>query len=312
MEGLIVAIVLAVLALVILVKTAVIVPQMNRYVVERLGKYKTSMDAGFHILVPFIDKVGYKFSLKETVIDTPKQSCVTRDNVVVDIDGVIYIQVMDAKQAAYGIDNYLIAATQLAQTTLRSVIGTYELDKTFEEREEINRKVVDAVDQAASSWGIKVLRYEIKDITMPQPILESMQKQMQAEREKRAAVLKSEGEREAAINQSLGEKERAINESLGYRERLKNEAAGEAAQIEAVATATAEGIRSVALALQENGGHGAASLRLAEQYIEQFGKLAKETNTMILPINLADIGGTVAGLTKVLDEVRNKGSFKLS
>jgi len=303
-ESIIVLGVFAVIIIVLLVKTAVIVPQRSEFVVERLGKYRQSLSAGFHILVPFIDKVAYKRSLKEEVMDIPSQDCITTDNVTVSIDGILYIQVVDSKLSAYGIDDYKFAAGQLAQTSLRSVIGKIELDRTFEERESLNQQVVAAIDEAAQNWGVKVLRYEIKDITPPQSVMESMEKQMRAEREKRAAIATSEGERQSRINRAEGLKKEAIAVSEGEKQRRINEAEGQAQEIELVATATAEGIKKVAESLNLDGGETAANLRVAEKYIAEFGNLAKESNTMIIPANMGDISSMVATVMSVLGHAK--------
>ncbi|MYC67722.1 MAG: paraslipin [Acidobacteriia bacterium] len=285
---------LVVLAVVVIAKTAVVVPQQSQYVVERLGRYAGTLDAGFHILVPFLDAIRYKHSLKESAVDIPEQICITSDNVQVGVDGVLYLKVLDAKRASYGIGNYLFAITQLAQTTLRSEIGKIELDKTFEERAHINTQVVDELDKATDPWGVKVLRYEIKNINPPHDVLAAMEKQMRAEREKRATILDSEGVRDAAINTAEGEKQKIIKESEATKQQQINEAQGEAAAITTVATATAEGIRMVAEAINAPGGYQAVQLRVAEQYVEKLGMLAKENNTMILPANLADVSSIIA------------------
>lgn len=253
-ESLYVVVVLAVLMVVLLVKTAVVVPQRSEFIIERLGKFSKSLGAGFHILVPFLDKVAYKRSLKEEVMDIPSQDCITTDNVSVSVDGVLYLQVIDSKLSAYGIDNYRLAASQLAQTSLRSVIGKIELDRTFEERESLNQRVVAAIDEAAQNWGVKVLRYEIKDITPPQSVMDAMEKQMKAEREKRAAIATSEGDRQSRINRAEGLKKEAIAVSEGEKEKRINEAEGQAREIELVASATAEGIRKIAESLSLAGG----------------------------------------------------------
>jgi len=268
---------------VVLIKTAVVVPQRNEYVVERLGKYRTTLGAGFHILIPFFDKVAYKRNLKEEPIDISAQSCITADNVTMQVDGVLYLQVINAQQSAYGVQDYRYAAIQLAQTSLRSAIGKIQLDNTFEARESLNMQVVEALDEATQNWGIKVLRYEIKDIEPPRTVLEAMEKQMRAEREKRAEIFRSEGERQSLINLAEGQKMKMINE-----------ADGRAQEILRVAEATAEGIRRVAEALSLPGGQEAASLEVAKKYLDEFGKLAKENNTMILPGNLMDVAGMVA------------------
>jgi regulator of protease activity HflC (stomatin/prohibitin superfamily) len=281
-------------AIIVLAKTAVVVPQQNAYIVERLGKYSGTLQAGFHILTPFIDVVRYKLSLKEQAIDIPEQICITRDNVQVAVDGVLYLKVMNPERAVYGISDYIFAIAQLAQTTLRSEIGKIDLDKTFEERTNINTAVVSELDKASEPWGVKVLRYEIKNITPPKDVLSAMEKQMRAEREKRALILTSEGQRDSAINTAEGEKQRVIKASEAARMRQINEAEGQAQAILTVANATAEGIRRIAAAIQEPGGMEAVNLRVAEQYIQQFGNLAKQTNTLILPANLADLGGLIA------------------
>ena len=303
-ESLIVVVILAVIVVVILFKTATVVPQRSEYIVERLGKYSKSLSAGFHILIPFLDKVAYKRSLKEEVLDIASQDCITTDNVSVSVDGVLYLQVMDSKLSAYGIDNYRLAASQLAQTSLRSVIGKIELDRTFEERESLNQQVVAAIDEAAQNWGVKVLRYEIKDITPPQSVMDAMEKQMKAEREKRAAIATSEGDRQSRINRAEGLKKEAIEVSEGEKQKRINEAEGQAKEIELVAFATAEGIRKIAESLSLAGGTTAANLRVAEQYIAQFGKLAKENNTMIIPSNMGDVSSMVATVMSVLEHAK--------
>ncbi len=299
---------IALLALILVIKTAVVVPQRSAFIVERLGKFAQTLEAGFHVLIPFVDVIRYRHSLKEVALDVPEQNCITRDNVVVAVDGILYLQVVDPVKASYGINNYGYATQQLAQTTLRSLIGKLELDRTFEERETINAGVVDALDKAAEPWGIKVTRYEIKDIRLPGPIQDAMEKQMRAEREKRATIAKSEGDRQSTINIAEGNRQEAIavsegirvkliNESEGEKAKLVNEAQGRAQQIELVAKATANGIREVASALQAAGGIDAMNLRIAEQYVAEFGKLAKESNTLIIPSNLSDLAGTVAAVT---------------
>jgi regulator of protease activity HflC (stomatin/prohibitin superfamily) len=292
--SLIALIVFVLFAIIVLAKTAVVVPQQNAYIVERLGKYSATLQAGFHILTPFIDVVRYKLSLKEQAIDIPEQICITRDNVQVAVDGVLYLKVMNPERAVYGISDYIFAIAQLAQTTLRSEIGKIDLDKTFEERTNINTAVVSELDKASEPWGVKVLRYEIKNITPPKDVLSAMEKQMRAEREKRALILTSEGQRDSAINTAEGEKQRVIKESEAARMKQINEAEGQAQAILTVANATAEGIRRIASAIREPGGMEAVNLRVAEQYIQQFGNLARQTNTLILPANLADLGGVIA------------------
>lgn len=284
----------------VLYKTAVVVPQRNEYVVERLGKYHETLEAGFHILIPFIDRVAYRRNLKEEPLDVPSQSCITADNVRLEVDGVLYIQVVDSQLSAYGIADYHFAAIQLAQTSLRSAIGKITLDKTFEARETLNLQVVDALDEAAENWGVKVLRYEIRDIQPPSSVLEAMEKQMKAEREKRAEIARSEGERQARINRAEGEKAEAIALSEGEKTRRINEAEGRAQEILKVAEATAQGIRQVAAALNEAGGKDAANLEVAQKYVDQFGRLAKAGNTLIIPANLTDLPSMVATVMSTL------------
>jgi len=293
-EGLFVLLVLAALVVVIVAKTAVVVPQQSAYVVERLGKYAATLDAGFHILVPFIDRIRYKHSLKEAAIDIPEQVCITRDNVQVSVDGILYLKVLNPQRASYGISDFHFALIQLGQTTLRSEIGKIELDRTFEERTNINIQVVNELDKASEAWGVKVLRYEIKNITPPKGVLDAMEKQMRAEREKRAVILTSEGERDAAINQAEGEKQQVIKASEAKKQQQINEAEGGAAAILAIAQATAEGLRKVAETIQVPGGQEAVQLRVAEQYITKFGELAKTTNTLILPATVSDVGSMIA------------------
>ena len=296
--------VLVVFIIVVLVKTAVVVEQQYEYVIERLGKYRTTLEAGFHILIPFFDKVAYKRSLKEQSIDIPAQTCITADNVSMEIDGCLYLQVVNSRLSAYGIDNYHYAVAQLAQTSLRSAIGKISLDNTFEARENLNQQVVDALDEASQNWGVKVLRYEIKDIQPPKSVLEAMEKQMRAEREKRAEIAKSEGERQSTINRAEGDRSEAIARSEGEKMRRINEAEGQAQEILKVAEATAEGIRRVAEALSSPGGQDAANLDVAKKYLDQFGKLAKENNTMIVPANLADVSSMVATVMSTLEHTR--------
>ena len=297
--GVIVAIAIAFVILVIIAKTAVVVPQQSAYVVERLGRFAGVLSAGFHILIPFLDVIRYRHTLKEVAIDIPAQVCITRDNVQVGVDGILYLKVMNAERASYGIADYGFAISQLAQTTLRSEIGKIDLDKTFEERMNINMQVVQELDKASEPWGVKVLRYEIKNITPPHDVLAAMEKQMRAEREKRAVILNSEGQRDAAINNAEGEKQQVIKASEARRQQQINEAEGEANAILAVARATAEGIRQVADAIRQPGGFEATQLRVAESYIQQFGELAKTNNTMILPANVADTAAMVATAMKV-------------
>lgn len=304
--GTIIAIVIAVFLVIVILKMARVVPQREAFVVERLGKYSKTLEAGFHILVPFLDKVAYKHSLKEVAMDVPPQSCITRDNIMIEVDGVLYMQVLDPKKASYGIENYFYAATQLAQTTLRSEIGKLELDKTFEEREAINSNLILALDKASDSWGIKITRYEIANIAPPQSVKEALEKQMRAERERRAQVAHSEGVMESQINVAEGHKQDVIKRSEAEKMRQMNEAEGKAREIELLAVATAEGIGKIAEAINGPGGPDAVNLRIAEQYVKEFGNLAKESTTMILPASLSDIGGTVAGLSTVLDKIKKR------
>jgi regulator of protease activity HflC (stomatin/prohibitin superfamily) len=298
----IVLIFLAIVILIIIAKTAVVVPQQSAYVVERLGRFAGVIQAGFHILIPFFDVIRYRHSLKEGAYDIPAQVCITRDNVQVGVDGILYLKVMNAERASYGISDYIFAISQLAQTTLRSEIGKIDLDRTFEERMNINAQVVAELDKASEPWGVKVLRYEIKNITPPHDVLAAMEKQMRAEREKRAVILTSEGQRDAAINAAEGDKQQVIKASEARRQQQINEAEGQANAILAVAKATAEGIRQVAEAIKQPGGLEATQLRVAEHYVTQFGELAQKTNTMILPANVADVAGMVATAMKVFKQ----------
>jgi regulator of protease activity HflC (stomatin/prohibitin superfamily) len=301
------AIGIAILAIVTIWNTAKIVPQKQAFVVERLGKYRTTLKAGLHILIPFIDRVAYRHSLKETAVDVPPQNCITRDNIQVEVDGVLYLQILDPVKASYGIQDFLFASTQLAQTTMRSEMGKLELDRTFEERVMINGAIIKAVDKASDPWGVKVTRYEIKNINPPRTVTDALEKQMRAEREKRAAIAESEGHRQAQINIADGEKQQAIKASEGEKLRLVNEAEGRAREIELVANATAGGIRAIAAAINEPGGYDAVNLRVAEQYIGEFGNLAREGNTLIIPTNLADVGGLVAAATSVIKNTQAGG-----
>ncbi|MEN6334008.1 MAG: stomatin-like protein [Phycisphaerales bacterium] len=296
----IILVALLVFAFIVFVKMIRIVPQKQAFIVERLGKYASTLDAGFHVLVPFVDKVSYRHTLKEQAIDVPPQQCITKDNIAVEVDGILYMQVVDPKLASYGIDNYRFASIQLAQTTMRSVIGKLDLDRTFEERDTINTVIVAAVDRASEPWGIKVTRYEVKNIMPPQSIKDAMEKQMRAEREKRAEIAVSEGDRQAKINRAEGEKREAIARSEGEKQKRINEAEGRAVEILQVAEATAEGIRKIAFAINDKGGAEAVNLRIAEQYLAEFGKLAKTNNTMIIPSDLADIAGVIKAASSVI------------
>ena len=304
MEGLIVTIVIAIAAIIFLRNLIIVVPQQEARVIERLGKYSKILNAGFYILLPFVDRVAYRHTLKEQSIDIPEQLCITRDNVQVGVDGVLYMQVLDAERASYGIADYDMAITQLAQTTLRSEVGKIDLDKTFEERGAINFAVVSELDKASDPWGVKVLRYEIRNINPPRDVLEAMEKQMRAEREKRAAILNSEGMRDSNINQAEGEKQKVIKESEAKKQQQINEAEGEAQAILTVANATAEGVRAIAGAIKSDGGDEAVQLRVAEQYIETFGNLAKSGNSLIIPSNLSDVSSIIASAMTVIKHDR--------
>mgnify|MGYP001188358600 FL=1 len=301
----IVFVLIAVLVVIVIAKTARVVPQQNAFVVERLGKYQKTLEPGFHILLPFVDVIRYKHGLKERAVDIPEQICITRDNVQVGVDGVLYLKVMDPKRASYGVGEYLFAIIQLAQTTLRSEIGKIDLDRTFEERTSINIQVVNEVDKASDPWGIKVLRYEIKNITPPQDVLAAMEKQMRAEREKRAVILTSEGERDAVINEAEGAKQQVIKASEAAKQQQINEAEGEAQAILAVAEATAGGITRVAEAIRGPGGPDAVQLKVAQDYIEKFGELARTNNTMILPASVADAASMMATAMSIINQSKN-------
>jgi regulator of protease activity HflC (stomatin/prohibitin superfamily) len=295
-----------ILAFILISSMVKVVPQRTAIIVERLGKYKATFTAGFQILIPFIDKIRYRHTLKEQAIDVAPQICITRDNIAVEVDGILYLQILDPQKASYGIDNYRFASIQIAQTTMRSVIGKLELDKTFEERETINVSIVDAVDKASEPWGVKVTRYEVKNISPPQSIRDAMEKQMRAEREKRAVIAESEGTRQAKINNADGDKQEFILKSEGEKQRRINEAAGRASEIEQVAVATANGLRAIAKAISDENGLNAVNLRIAEQYLNGFANLAKLNNTIILPSNLTDVAGIVATATSMFNEVKDK------
>lgn len=302
--GTIILIVLIIFLLIAFMSTFKVVPQRTVYIIERLGKYSRTLDAGFHILIPFIDKVAYRQNMKEQAIDVASQICITRDNIAVEVDGILYLQVIDPQKASYGIDNYKFAVVQISQTTMRSIIGKMELDKTFEERETVNGSIVEAVDKASGPWGIKVSRYEVKNISPPQSIRDAMEKQMRAEREKRALIAESEGDKQAKINRAEGDKQEAIAKSEGEKMRRINEAAGRAAEIEMVAVATAKGITEIAQSINAEGGMNAVNLRIAEQYLTEFGKLAKTNNSMIVPADLSDIAGIISSITSVLNKTK--------
>jgi regulator of protease activity HflC (stomatin/prohibitin superfamily) len=285
---------------ILFVNTIRIVPQRSAFIVERLGKFNATLEAGFHMLIPFTDKVSYKHTLKEQALDVPSQICITKDNISVEVDGILYLQVMDPMKASYGINNYQFAAAQLAQTTMRSVIGKLDLDRTFEERDTINTAIVEAVDKASEPWGVKVTRYEVKNIVPPQSIKDAMEKQMRAEREKRALIAESEGDKQAKINRAEGDKQEMIAKSEGEMQKRINEAEGRGREIERVAAATALGIREIAQAINEEGGMNAVNLRVAEQYLGAFSNLAKTNNTIILPNNLTDVAGMIATAMSVM------------
>ena len=306
-NGLVLALVVLALAVVFVAQAVKVVPQQHAWVVERLGKFHKVLGPGLNILVPFIDRVAYRHLLKEIPLDVPSQVCITKDNTQLTVDGVLYFQVTDARLASYGSSNYVSAITQLAQTTLRSVIGKLELDHTFEERDLINARVVAALDEAAMNWGVKVLRYEIKDLTPPDVILHAMQAQITAEREKRALIAASEGRKQEQINIATGEREASIQRSEGDRQAEVNRAMGEAAAISAVADATARAIERIAAAIRHQGGLEAVNLQVAEKYVDALGKLAKENNTMIVPANLADVSTLVATATSVIRQAAPRG-----
>jgi regulator of protease activity HflC (stomatin/prohibitin superfamily) len=293
-------IVIALVVVILVAKSSAVVPQQSAFVVESVGRYSRTLQAGFHILIPFVERVAYRHSLKEQAIDVAEQVCITRDNVQVGVDAVLYMQVLDPHLASYGITNYGFAISQLAQTTLRSEIGKIELDRTFEARGTINANVVAELDKASVAWGVKVMRYEIKNITPPKDVLSAMEKQMRAEREKRAVVLTSEGERDAKINQAEGDKQRVIKASEANKQQQINEAEGQAAAILAVATATADGLRLVGSALGDRGGIEAMQLRIGEEYVRQFGKMAKESTTLVIPGQLSDLASVVAMATSII------------
>lgn len=292
----------AIVVVIFIAKSVVIVPQQNAYLIERLGKYHATFFAGIGFTVPFMDRIAYKHTLKEIAIDIPEQVCITRDNVQVGVDGVLFVQVVEPRMASYGIANYVFAISQLAQTTMRSEVGKIDLDKTFEERTTINSAIVGAINDAAKIWGVKVLRYEIKNIVPPKSVLLAMEKQMQAEREKRATILQSEGQKQSEINVAEGQKQKVVLESEAARQRQINEAAGQAEAIRAVAQATADGIKMVAASIKVDGGMEAVQLRVAEKFVGEFGHLAKETNTLILPANLGDISSLIATAMTVVKQ----------
>ena len=295
-----IALIVLVAAVIFVVQALKVVPQQHSWVVERLGRFHSALSPGLNIVIPFIDRIAYRHILKEVPLDVPSQVCITRDNTQLQVDGILYFQVTDPKLASYGTSNYILAVSQLAQTTLRSVIGKMELDKTFEERDHINSAVVAALDEAASNWGVKVLRYEIKDLTPPKEILHAMQAQITAEREKRALIAASEGRKQEQINIATGEREASIQRSEGEKQAAINHAQGQAEAIKAVATANAQAIQQVAQAIKSPGGIEAVNLKVAEKYVEAFANVAKEGNTLILPSNMADMGSLIATALSVL------------
>ena len=310
MQSEIVALLFFVIAAVFVARSVKVVPQQHAWVVERLGKYHATLTPGLNFLVPFVDRLAYQHSLKEIPLEVPSQVCITRDNTQLTVDGIIYFQVTDPMRASYGSSNYVFAITQLAQTLLRSVIGKMELDKTFEEREAINASVVSALDEAATNWGVKVLRYEIKDLTPPKEILHAMQAQITAEREKRALIAASEGRKQEQINIATGEREAAIQKSEGDRQAAINRAQGQASAILAIAEASAEAIRKTAAAIQSPGGEAAVNLKVAEQYVAAFGNLARTSNTLILPANLGDISSLIATAMAVVKQGEGRPATK--
>ena len=295
------------LAFIMLLKTARVVPQKTVFIVQRLGKYSRTLEAGFHILVPFVDRIAYKHSLKEVAMDVPSQGCITKDNIQVEVDGILYYQIVDPVKASYGVNDYAFASVQLAQTTMRSEVGKIELDRTFEEREKINGEIVSAVDKAAVPWGMKVTRYEIKNIVPPASIKDAMEKQMRAEREKRALIAESEGDKQAKINRAEGDKQEAIKKSEGERIRMENEALGRAAAIFEVAKATAQGLGEIARAINQPNGRDAVSLRIATDWIQSFANLAKTNNSMIIPADVTDLASVTGILKNAFDFAGKKG-----
>ena len=302
-----IALFLFIIAAIFIIRAVKVVPQQNAWVVERLGKYHSTLAPGLNFLVPFIDKVAYKHSLKEIPLDVPSQICITRDNTQLQVDGILYFQVTDPMRASYGSSNYIVAVTQLAQTSLRSVIGKLELDKTFEERDIINAQVVQAIDEAALNWGVKVLRYEIKDLTPPKEILHAMQAQITAEREKRALIAASEGRRQEQINIATGEREAFIARSEGEKQAAINSAQGEAAAITAVADATAQAIERIAAAIRQPGGEQAVQLKVAERAVDAYGKVAADaTTTLIVPGNMSEVSALIGSAMKMIGTTKAK------
>ncbi len=304
----ILSVILIIFAIIFVALTVRIVPQQSAYIVEKLGKYNRTLEAGLHFTIPFVDRISYTMDLKEMVLDIPPQICITKDNVQVTVDGVIFYRVMDPKSAAYGVNDYELAIIQLAQTTLRSEVGKIDLDKTFEERERVNNAVVMAIDSATQPWGVKVLRYEIKSINPPKDVLDAMEKQMRAEREKRAKILESEGARDSMINNAEGRKQDMIKQSEADKQRQINQALGQAEAILAVARATADGTKMVAEALALQGGRDAANLRVAEEYVKQLGQMATNSDLLIVPSNVGDPTAILTTAFSVLDRVKERQS----
>ncbi len=309
-SGLLFAVVFLVIAIIFAFKSIQVIPQQTAWVIERLGKFHKVLSPGLNFIIPFIDRVAYKHSLKEIPLDTPSQVCITKDNTQLSVDGILYFQVTDPKLASYGSSNYLVAITQLAQTTLRSVIGKMVMDETLQERDVINTQVVSAIDEAALNWGVKVLRYEIKDLTPPAVILQAMQRQITAEREKRAVIFESEGRKQEQINLANGAREAAIAKSEGEKQSEINVAEGKAQATIAIANASAQAIATIANAIQQKGGDSAVNLKVAEQYIEAFSNLAKTNNTLIVPSNLSDVSGMVASVMKIVQTGKNSGAVE--
>ncbi len=300
--------VLLIVIILVAVKTFIVVPEKSAFIKERLGTYVGTMDAGLHFLVPIIDRVAYRHTLKEEVIDVPPQICITKDNVQVEVDGILYIRVLEAKKASYGINDYRFASIQLAQTNMRSEVGKLDLDKTFVERELINAAVIKSLDAASLPWGIKVTRYEIKNIIPPHSVIQAMEQQMKAEREKRADIAHSEGERSAVINRSMGDRTESINISEGEKQKRINEAEGRAKQIELTAEATAEALRAVATSINQPGGRDAVSLRIAEDFIKQFGDVLDTAKVSVFPVGLAQIQGVVESFSKAVVNLKKPAS----
>jgi regulator of protease activity HflC (stomatin/prohibitin superfamily) len=303
-------IIIPIIIILIIIQSIKIIPQKTAYIVERFGKYNKTLEAGLHFIIPIVDRISYVHTLKEQAIDVPHQTCITKDNIAVEVDGILYMQLIDPCKASYGISNYKFASIQLVQTTMRSIVGKLELDKTFEERETINKSIVDAIDKASDAWGIKITRYEVKNIIPPQSIKDAMEKQMRAEREKRAVIAESEGERQSKINRAEGERQSRIMLSEGDKQSKINIAEGKSVEIYKIAQATSEGIEVIAQAINKKSGIQAVNLRVAETYLSEFGKLAKTNNSMIIPTDLANVAGIVKAITKVIKDEQEKEEDK--